>query len=253
MKRQILIIEMVTRRTRRFLHQRQAIESFHFQGDLTILADDRPSVFPFDRSQKRLTPQRMTGMEPLGPDAEAHHPPVTVLVLNQVCMTRGLNGQIGAAVCQDGVARTAFPGTQRAWAASDRDAMTILGSAFGNHQVVMPVDLVDMRCFGILATATRPGSNRLCHGLAGFDIDLSLGNAFHARATEIDASIIVPEEVRVYPALIDPDRVRPFPGRMITPDVEVSAIANVGCDHVEAPFVVTDSGRVDATGYIGTG
>ena len=127
--------------------------------------------------------------------------------------------------------------------------MTILGSAFGNHKVVLPVDLVDMRCFGILAAATRPGTNSLSQCLAGFDVDLSLGNAFSASATEIDASIIIPEKVRVNSALIDPNRVRPFPCRIITPDVEVSAIASVGCDHVEASFVVTNRGRIDATGY----
>lgn len=127
----------------------------------------------------------------------------------------------------------------------------MLGAAFSQKQVVVAVLLVDMRSFGISSAETCPQVMYLAQLLARLHINL----------TYLDVSLfpkeiafaLVEEECGVATAYgeVYHDGFGPLAGRIVGPDIEMTARGEDRCHHVEPSLVIADGRRIDAIVAIG--
>ena len=143
-------------------------------GDLT---HHRPAVFPGDRGEEGLPPERVIpGRAAPRPYAEEHQPPGSVGGLDEVAVA-GVLYRVGRrAVGQDRVSRTGRERALRAGAAGDGDAMPPFGTSLGDHQVPGAADLVQVRRLGE-SEGARPQGARFLEQRAAGGVDARLLDA----------------------------------------------------------------------------
>ena len=86
--------------------------------------------------------------------------------------------------------------------------------------------------------------------LTGIDVDLAEIDAVAGVADHVG---LVPFEIqgRVYTALLQPDGIRPFSGRVFRGNEEVTFAGDISGDHVEGPLMITYGGGVYTAAAVG--
>ena len=115
--------------------------------------------------------------------------------------------------------------------------MPILGATLGDHQIIEAMDLIQVRTFGPGAAGARPDHARLGQQPTRGNVEFALldapagfggrgggGIARGVGAGQIDAAVVVEEERRIDPGLLDPDRLGPGAGRVVGGDVKVTRL-----------------------------
>ena len=216
--------------------------------DRCHLARHRPAAGPCHRHQGCLAAHHVpAGEAASGPRSQQHHPPRSVGCLDQVPVAGALDRGAGAAMAHDGVGRARLEGTPGRGPARDRGTVAPLRPAFGDEQVPVLADPVQVRRFGELG-ARRPGPQpaRLTERLAsrGINADL-LDPGIGAPA----AALLIPGQVRVESGDRGyRDRVRPRAGGVGGGEQHGAAMRGVPGDQPEPAIVVPKRRRVDATG-----
>ena len=227
-------------------------------GDLLLevgcarAVDYGPVVIPLHRLQECLAAQQVMASV-LRAEAQEHYPPHSLLVLDEIAVTCALY-LLGLAepaeIGQDGVVRVGLVGAVYVTAARNGDTMAVLRTAFCNHQVIPSVLLVDVRSLGIASAVALPEQFALGQLLAGVDVYFTEIQAVARIADHIGLSVLEVES-RVDAALLQPDGIRPFSGRVVCRHEEIAFSRDIGRDHVKSTVVIADGGSINASAAIG--
>ena len=130
---------------------------FHPRRNCPVIVDDGPAIIrPFDRRQKCLSAQVM-GQARRRAKPEEHRPPTAIMRLNQINVSGALNRtRLKVAMASGSDCDHKLQRAPRTAAAGDGFGVTVFGSAFGNHQIVITVELIKMRALGTAAARARP-------------------------------------------------------------------------------------------------
>ena len=135
----------------------------HVERDLLALVDHRPALrVPAHRRQEGLTPEVLPVKAPLRAEGEEHHPPVSFAVLHQVGVPGPLDRltERRVAVGEDRVARARLERPPGRAGARHRHHVPVLRIPLGDHEVVAPGDLVEVRPLRIAAARPFPDDAR---------------------------------------------------------------------------------------------
>ena len=159
------------------------------------------------------------------------------------------------AVREDRVVFKGNVGAVRRVAARDRLAVVTARAAFGDHEIVLPVDLVEVRALRVLAAGAGPdeppGSLLAFHIGAAFHIQLHEVDqpailAVAAGVNDVHLAIVVEQQRRIGVHVAKPDRLGPRAARIARRHVKRALRGEVRRDHVEQAVVVAQRGRIDA-------
>ena len=120
-------------------------------------ADDRPALFPAHRGQKCLAAQ-VKRIAVVGSHGQADHPPLAGLRLDHVGVSGADDGMVQpqVAVGEDGVAPVALIGPGDRFAARNGHRVVVFRACLGDHQVIHPVDLVQVWSLAVQIALDRP-------------------------------------------------------------------------------------------------
>ena len=181
--------------------------------------------------------------------AKENGPPIPMMVLDEICMTRCLNLIHQAAVREDGVVKARLERPIGVPGSRYGDAVSFRCPSLGDRHVIPVSNVVEMRCLRIGTTGAWPEKFCLRKLLAGFDIDLALIDTTHGSpcgtvTRKIDFAV-VKQERRINSFLRQPDRLGPFSGGVFRPDKKVPPTGHIGRDHVEPSLVIADRRCID--------
>ncbi|MNC24663.1 hypothetical protein D3C75_727250 [compost metagenome] len=255
-------VEAGYRRERMGRQVRSGHNGFHnaFAG-----VDHRPAGLPFYRHQEGF-PAQIAEVAAVGAGGQTNHPPVAVLGIEDIRMSHIDYGRLPAQmpVGQNGVALVSFIRAIYMLAPGDSHGMGESGSPFGDHQVVVAPDFVQMGAFlgmGHLQGAL-PQAPFFPHQLAGGHIQLGnpdvhiLGMDLALRrntvAGIIDLPVIVEQKGRVNARrVLQPYRIGPGACGILRCNIKIMLHAFVideGGDHVEGALMVADGRRPNGLG-----
>ena len=153
---------------------------------------------------------------------------------------------------QDRISLMIFIFPENRLAAADRDCVEMFGSAFGNHQIVIAILLVQMRTFRGFGVYLSPGPDdvALADQLESGQIDFGAPDALPGpcfiiktgRPCVVAFSVIIPEQGRIDAVrTLDDVHVRPGSGRIGGGDDKIdNAHAHIGRDQIKRAVMVTD-------------
>ena len=118
----------------------------------------------------------MMELAALGADSQTDQPP-TVGRFHQVGVTQGLDGTIRTVTMgENGIFRVGNKRAPRGIAAGDGDHVAVTGAALSDHEVIFPVDFVQVRSLGPDAAGAPPYFLQLPVQFVGLDIDFGLAD-----------------------------------------------------------------------------
>jgi hypothetical protein len=241
-------VEVVARGSLRHLDLREG-GAVHLQRHGAVAVDDRPGAFvPPHGSEERLPSQEVVRLR-LRSEGEEHHPPGAVGRLHEVGMSCALYRTALcrlAEMCEDGVRGSRQVRAADEAAACDGLPVAVLRAAFGDHQVVIAVLLIEVRAFGIASSRALPYLLRLREQPSRGDIYLAELYLSVRRQEIALPALVVEEQFGVDASLFHPDGVRPRACGVGGGDVVVATVRHVGVDHIEHPFVVADGRRIQS-------
>ncbi len=227
----------------------------------------RPAIAPLHRQQEGF-PAQVVVIAAVRARREEHRPPCAVLEFDELRMPgRGDRRSARRVQVALGEHRIAAPGL--VWpgdlaAAVDHLRMLLAGAAFGRGEVVVAIAAEQMRAFDVFGIGRRREAGIHDH-LTGADqrhagqiqllqpdgavpvvAHLACG---HVVVDQPGAAIVIEKQRGIDALGVQPDRVRPRPGRIGGGDQEIAAIAvKTGVGDIEGAGVVADAGGKQAAG-----
>ena len=230
------------------------------------VGDPRPAILPAHRHQEGLAPGRVEVVG-IRPHRKEGRPPFAVRRGDQLGMPRR-SDRIGAvarqtALGQDRVGRIGFIGARDALRAQDHLAMPLSGAPLGTAQIIIAVLLEDVRPLDpdrLLREVDAAVHQHLSRAdrLQRLEIELLdpdrpvtliFGRALGRAIVEDPGLAVGVEEQRRVDATLEsrqPHRIRPWPGRILCCDHEISAAIDAGVEDVESPGLRLDRRREHA-------
>ena len=118
--------------------------------------------------------------------------------------------------------------------------MTVFRAALSRHKVVFALYFVEVRAFKETSACTRPDGLAWRELFACFDVYFALCNTMVASSSSpLDISRLCRSQntMTVDTALLNINRLRPFTMDIVSVDIEISAIRDVGRYHVNLPLL----------------
>ena len=130
--------------------------------------------------------------------------------------------------------------------------MSVFCTAFREHQVILSIDLIQMRSFRITSSAAITEYLALSKFLSGKRIQLTdqnTGTAFLivCGRGKINLSVIVKQQGWIDAPLVDPHGIRPSLIRFLAVNNEISAAADIGGRHKKPAVMVTQGRRKNSS------
>ena len=172
---QPVFVELVLFRFFRHFHLWQG-GAFHVDLQGAVPVDHGPCVLvPAHGGKECLASHDMLQVA-VGAVAQANHPPGAVRRIDEVGVAHALDGAVLHLVGEVGQYRVGGArrvGAVKESAARDGDVVSVLGAAFGKHQVVESVLFVNVRPFGIAPAHARPQPFDFGELFAGLHVDFA--------------------------------------------------------------------------------
>lgn len=227
----------------------------------------RPAIAPLHRQQEGFAAQGVM-VAAVRAGGQKHRPPAAIGKFHKLRMAsggdRGRARRVEVALGQHRIARPRLVGAGDLAAAVDHLRVLFAGAAFGRGEVVVAIAPEQMRAFDVLGIAGRLE--------AGIHDHLARADQLHARQIQLlqpdgavavvaqragrhivvdqpGAAVVVEEQRRVDALGVQPDRIRPRPGRVLGGDQEIAPVAvETGVGDVERAVMVADAGGEQAAG-----
>lgn len=161
------------------------------------------------------------------------------------CPLNGIVLPCHGAVGEDGVVGIAFVGTFDVSASGDGEAVGKFCSSFGDEQVIVAVFLVDMRAFGVSSSCALPECFAGRKLLAALGVNLAQHNGVVGVADHVAFSVFKIER-GVNTLLLQPYWFAPCASGVLGGHEEVTAVADIGGNHVVSAIVIADGGGINA-------
>jgi hypothetical protein len=172
--------------------------------------------------------------------------PPTVWCFYQVSMAKALEWMIMKVfMSENRVVWARFIRAPRRIATCNRDAVVVACASFRDHEVVFPVNLVEVWTLWPHATCTPPNFFHFSDQFSRFDVNELEPNISTFSAylpVVIYLSVFIEEKGRIDALSVKPYWVRPGSRGICRVDIEIASTPHVGSDHVEDTIVIPDGG-----------